>query len=102
MEIKVTEVKFPLGQVVVTCGVQALNKMEEILPLFERHVSGDWGDLEEEDRQENDRSLQEGGRIMSSYHLADTTKIWIITEYTGRPWRTYDRSVTTALLPEEY
>jgi hypothetical protein len=39
-------------------------------------------------------ALKEGTRLLSACHLKDRTKIWIITEW--------DRSVTTALLPEEY
>jgi len=39
-------------------------------------------------------SLKHGFRLLSSYQLTDTEKIWIITEA--------DRSVTTLLLPEEY
>jgi hypothetical protein len=55
---------------------------------------GDWGDLDEEDRRENERSLEDGCRLLSAYHLRDGTKIWIITEA--------DRSATTLLLPSEY
>jgi hypothetical protein len=47
-----------------------------------------------EDRLENERSVSDGCRILSAYHLRDGTKIWVITEA--------DRSATTILLPEEY
>jgi hypothetical protein len=60
---------------------------------LDRHASGDWGDLEEEDRRENELSLRNGWRIFSSYPVGGKT-VWIITEA--------DRSVTTILLPEEY
>lgn len=43
---------------------------------------------------ENELSLKQGFRVMSSYPVSDTEKLWIITEA--------DRSVTTLLLPEEY
>lgn len=59
-----------------------------------RHLTGDWGDLEVEDKVENELSLREGFRLLSAYHLPDGTKVWIITEA--------DRSVTTVLLPDEY
>jgi hypothetical protein len=59
-----------------------------------RHKSGDWGGLEEEDRQANDRALVEGTRILSAYHTGTGLKFWIVTEA--------DRSVTTVLLPEDY
>lgn len=86
---------FPLGQCVMTPGVEALIRDDQsaLLPLLQKHQSGDWGDLDEEDKAENDSALKEGCRLMSSYVL-NGKKIWIITES--------DRSVTTALLPDEY
>jgi hypothetical protein len=61
--------------------------------LLARHASGDWGELSEYDRRENERSLKHGWRILSSYPVGGKT-VWIITEA--------DRSVTTILLSEEY
>ena len=63
------------------------------LRLLARHVSGDWGELDAHDRRENERSLKNGWRIISSYPLGDG-KVWVITEA--------DRSSTTILLPSEY
>ena len=87
---------FNLGLVVATPGaLQALEESEQAaIEFLNRHVSGDWGELDEEDRKENELSLKEGFRILSAYHLRNGKKIWIITEA--------DRSVTTLLLPEEY
>ncbi|MDE3075945.1 MAG: plasmid related protein [Chloroflexota bacterium] len=65
-----------------------------MLDLLFRHVSGDWGELDEEDKAENELSLREGFRLLSAYTLRNGEKIWIITEA--------DRSVTTLLLPDEY
>jgi hypothetical protein len=67
---------------------------EQPIRFLARHVTGDWGELDEEDRMENEFSLQRGFRVLSRYILTDGTIIWIITEA--------DRSVTTFLLPEEY
>ena len=88
--------KFPLGQVVATPGaLDALgNTGQSPLEFLDRHAQGDWGDLSEADRQENEFSLLNGFRLLSAYRLNDGTKIWIITEA--------DRSATTILLPEEY
>jgi hypothetical protein len=87
---------FALGQIVATPG--ALAALQEAgqdpSELLSRHVVGDWGDLSEEDRNENQFSLEKGLRLLSSYHTATGSKVWIITEA--------DRSVTTLLLPEEY
>jgi hypothetical protein len=62
--------------------------------FLHRHISGDWGELDDHDRRENERSVIQKCRLLSAYHLRDGIKIWIITEA--------DRSVTTILLPEEY
>jgi hypothetical protein len=67
---------------------------DNIADYLTRHLSGDWGDLGDEDKAENEYSLRHGQRLLSAYHLSDGTKIWIITEW--------DRSVTTVLLPEDY
>lgn len=87
---------FSLGQTVATPG--ALSALEEAnqMPqeLLFRHVTGDWGDLCEEDKRENELGLTQGLRIFSSYLLSTQVKIWVITEW--------DRSVTTLLLPEDY
>ncbi len=86
---------FPLGQVVATPG--ALKLLEEAgeNPLYylARHHSGDWGELDPQDRRENQRSLKHGWRLFSSYPVSNE-KVWIITEA--------DRSYTTILLPSEY
>ena len=89
--------RFPLGLLLVTPGAEdalAENKTS-LLELMRRHASGDWGDLDEEDRAANDATVASGeDRILSSYVLPTNEKVWIITEA--------DRSATTALLPEEY
>ena len=64
------------------------------LTLLPWHITGDWGELDDHDRAENERSLKTGCRLLSAYRLQDGTKIWVITEA--------DRSATTLLLPEEY
>jgi hypothetical protein len=87
---------FPLGQVVATSGaLEALRETEQDpLELLTRHVTGDWGDLSEEDKEENEFSVDRQLRILSAYKLSTGTKIWVISEA--------DRSATTFLLPEDY
>jgi hypothetical protein len=87
---------FPLGQIVGTPGaIEALEQAgQDPLDLLTRHVAGDWGELDEEDRAENDFSVKNNLRIMSAYTLENGIKIWVITEA--------DRSATTFLLPSEY
>jgi hypothetical protein len=65
----------PLGRIVATPGaLQVLSKAREDLRLFlDRHASGDWGDLDTHDRRENERSLEHGWRILSSYTVGGKT-----------------------------
>jgi hypothetical protein len=87
---------FNLGQLVATPGVlAALEKTgQNAMEFLSRHVRGDWGELPKEDRDENQLSLENGFRLLSSYRTSAGDKIWVITEA--------DRSHTTLLLPEEY
>jgi hypothetical protein len=86
--------KFPLGQIVATANAAATLSPAEMTRALERHASGDWGDLDEEDREANEQALVHGERILSVYHAEIQTKFYIITEW--------DRSYTTILLPEDY
>lgn len=90
------ETLFPLGQTLATPGaLEALNQAGQSPDEFlARHERGDWGDLCDEDRAENELSLKEGFRLLSAYELNTGAKVWVITEA--------DRSATTILLPEEY
>jgi hypothetical protein len=86
---------FDLGQLVMTPGAAALSV--NFLPYLARHIRGDWGDLDDFDRRENDKAIHNGTRILSAYTVpgrAGGERIWLITEA--------DRFVTTILLPEEY
>lgn len=88
---------FPLGWLVATPGALALlaGAGEDPAGLLARHVSGDWGEVPPEDARENELSVREGFRIVSSYPIgSDGVKVWFITEA--------DRSSTCILLPEEY
>jgi len=87
---------FSLGQLVATPGaLAALEKAGQgPLDFLSRHVRGDWGDLCEEDRKENQFSLESGFRLLSSYRTLADARIYVITEA--------DRSATTILLPAEY
>ena len=91
---------FDYGQIYFTRAVN--NKMVEdmrfeafCLGSLKRHIQGDWGDLNSEDKKENELSLEKGFRLFSSYKCEkESIKIWIITER--------DRSIATILFPEDY
>ncbi len=93
---------FPLGRVMMTTNLQGRVQEanpehweEELKALIARHASGDWGNLEDFDRQQNDRALHQGsGRLFSTYTISSGIKLYVITEA--------DRSCTTALSPKDY
>lgn len=92
------KMKFNIGALVLTKGITfERNRSEEfsdgINEVLDRYISGDWGDLDEEDCKTNEFALKHGERLLGAYHVCDK-KIYIITEY--------DRSITTILLAEEY
>jgi hypothetical protein len=88
------ESKFPLGQTVITRNARDQLHPEDVLVALKRHAAGDWGDVCEDDRQENEFSLTRTLRLFSVYHDRIGQKFWIISEA--------DRSATTVLLPEDY
>ena len=95
---------FNTGQIVATRGVYDLERENPDFDKFvqkslNRHVKGDWGDVDDEDKQANDQALKEETRLLSAYNDDRFPKngvatIWIITEA--------DRSATTILFPDEY
>jgi hypothetical protein len=94
MNAKFLPAKFRLGKIAVSQNALAHLTQDDILLGIQRHQAGDWGDVSEHDRRENELSLKEGFRLWSVYHAANGTKFWLITEA--------DRSITTVLLPEDY
>lgn len=89
--------KFHLGGLSVAPGAQWALLENNVTPTeyLARHVRGDWGEVSENDRAENEFAIGKELRIWSVYHLPLTNeKIWVITEA--------DRSRTTVLLPDEY
>jgi hypothetical protein len=101
MEKQITDMnrllpKFPLGRIVATPA--ALKALEDAnqnpFEFLDRHQAGDWGELCEEDKRENEFSVRNGFRILSAYRTRNNVKLWVITEA--------DRSSTCLLLPQEY
>jgi len=95
---------FNTGQIIATRGVYDLacenpDFAQFIQNSLNRHVKGDWGDVDEEDKQTNNQAMKQGTRLLSAYNDDPFPKngiatIWIITEA--------DRSVTTILFPDDY
>ena len=90
----VTMPKFALGQTVITANAKAVLPELDVVLALQRHHSGDWGDVDDHDRQVNEDALRSGDRLVSIYKSVRDQKFYIITEW--------DRSVTTVLLPADY
>ena len=92
---------FLLGRLMITANLQGRVQEsdpehweEELQEMIRRHASGDWGDLDQYDKEVNARALEHGGWLFSTYTTTSDIRLYIITEA--------DRSVTTALLPQDY
>ena len=87
---------FSLGKVLLTSATNAMfcEGSLDVSELINRHVSGDWSDMCDDDIESNKDAIANGFRVFSSYKLSESQNIWIITEA--------DRSITTILLPDEY
>ena len=88
--------RFTLGRVFATpAALEVIARSNaSIVDLLSRHVCGDFGDLAECDRAQNEIAIATGERILSSYVFPDKQTVWLITEQ--------DRSATTFLLPGDY
>jgi hypothetical protein len=90
--------KFALGQLVATPAALAVLTNHKMTPFefVNRHVNGDWGDIDKWDRESNNKALdpKQPQRVLSVYKIDKHDTIWIITEW--------DRSITTVLLPSDY
>ncbi len=93
--------KFSLGRIVATPGaLHALHEAGQSADEFlVRHVTGDWGDLDDEDKSLNDAALIDGSRILSAYQTRKGECLWIITEALNEVGLRYS---TCLLKPEDY
>lgn len=94
VETKEVQGRFEPGQVVTTPKIHnAIQSGFNPAPYFYRHLRGDWGEIDEADKNLNDKGVDYGGRLVSRYET-EIGPLLIITEA--------DRSATTLLTPEEY
>lgn len=90
---------FELGRLMMTKTIS--NTMDssqkfakEITKIISRYIFADWGDMCQEDKELNDKSVNTGvDRILAAYKTSKG-KVYVITEA--------DRSYTTILFAEEY
>jgi len=99
--IRLAGKRFEFGRLFITRGVN--DKLaddssfaEFVLRCLRRHGNGDWGDMSDSDKAENEFSIDKYLRLFSAYNrpCPASDRIWIITEA--------DRSTTTVLFPDEY
>ena len=89
-----------LGRVVATAAVAASVPHQQITALLDRHATGDWGDLSEDDKAANDEAARSGyGRLFSSYSTAEHGKLWITTDDIRGEG---EGPITTVMFPEVY
>ena len=93
--------KFSLGQIVATPGaLEAIRDSgQSPADFLVRHVSGDWGELCDDDRRLNNLALTDGSRLLSAYVTSKGERLWVITEAADDGGR---RASSTILRPEEY
>jgi len=71
--------KFSLGRIVTTPGALAALSQANQNPVafLSRHQQGDWGEVPEEDKKENEFSVLHDLRVLSAYTLTTGVKIWL-------------------------
>jgi hypothetical protein len=91
---------FSLGQVYATPAVLAHLEKHAMYPsaLLGPHCHGEYGQLDEEDRQANEEALIHGGRILSVFFV-EQAKIYVISDAVDEQGA---RHATTILFAREY
>ena len=83
-----------LGTFFVTRKAARRLHKADAMDCLERHMIGDYGDVDDVDWKTNDLAWKHGFPVISSYVDRKQSRFLIITEA--------DRCATTILLPEEY
>ena len=93
--------KFSLGRLLATpAALQTIEDAGQTPGFFlDRHVQGDWGEVDDEDKHANDQALVDGSRLLSAYRTLKGERLWIITEAVDDAG---NRAATTILKPSEY
>lgn len=93
--------KFHPGQVVATPGaLDALAESGQDAAFFlDKHLRGDWGEVDADDQRANDQALLDGSRLLSSYRTLKGVELWMLTEAVGDDGR---RASSVLTLPSEY
>jgi hypothetical protein len=104
MSVRFGEVRITPGALeLMTAHHAGADAYHAAATYLRRHLTGDWGVVDEHDRRANDDAAESGNRILSAYiqPCGNTAtcphgdhKLWIITDAGHR--------ITTLLLPRDY
>lgn len=88
--------RFKSGMFCVTNGGRGAMERSAQSPaeFLHRHLTGDWGELCDEDMEVNEQAVQRGGMILSHYRTARGERLYV---HTPR-----DRTRTIIMTPEEW
>ena len=70
---------FKLGEVVITPEAQAALDIRDISDALRSHAMGDWGEVDEAQRQENEKSLLERRPLLSAFACHTGVRFWVRT-----------------------
>ena len=85
---------FQPGRIVISAKASIKLNIDDVIQAIPRHLSGDWGEVNNTDKLANNFAVKNELRIVSAYKDSDGIKFWIITEA--------DRSCTTVMLSGDY
>jgi hypothetical protein len=100
--------RFEPGVLTMTPGIAEARQrgIINVGALFKRHFSGDYGEIDNEDKSANELSIKDGACIVSGYNT-DAGRVLIITDAASERTVLPDyverrRAFTTMMLAEEY
>ena len=87
---------FPPGRIVISQDAIAVleDSGDTLFSFVNRHVCGDWGDVDPERKAANMVALLTGERLFSAYRTAVGRELWVVTDQ--------KLATTGVLLPNEY
>jgi len=89
---------FYLGEIAVSPKADKEEVNENLINILSRHVSGDWGEVDDKVKERNNKAIEDGSIILSSYTLSSGRKIFVRTEAADSLG---NRSLTNVLTAEE-
>ena len=86
MTTSLVQTRFDYGRVMFTEPIIELARAQclDVLGCLDRHLTGDWSDLSNPQRQMNDAALMCGGVLVSRFVISDSVTLVILTHQQGR------------------